>query len=274
MVPFKKQSLAGGYVMNDDYDGLKRAVRRPSPLVIGLFAFMSMIYNSASFAQDPPKSGTGSSQTSGNPPLDSGASATEQTTKDQSSPATPPLTEASIPAQSKPDAPTLPKNFDSAKKKFAEKKYADATKQLQQFIKDGYTDTSIHDLLAQSYYNQHIYSKAIKEYEWLSKNARSYTVKGQAASTANVLACYMAGVCPGPCLNPNSPKWKPEPEIGAGLWWKEMRTDGRPHFFSKVHAGDKIMRNNLGNPYVDNNIKCPICRGTGKTKVLKDGAPL
>lgn len=179
-----------------------------------------------------------------------------------------------VSAPAKAEKPSLPANFGAAEKLFKEKKYAASTKMLEQFLKDGYQDEKIHDYLAQSYYNQHQYSKAIKEYQWAAKNARTYTTKNAAANTARVLACYMAGVCPGPCLNPNSSHWQPEPSIGPGLHWKERRVDGNLHYFSHVHAGDKLMRNSAGNPYVDDKIKCPICRGTGKTKVLKDGQPL
>ncbi len=170
----------------------------------------------------------------------------------------------------KPVVPPLPAGFDAALKSFNAKKYPEATKAFQGFIKNGSSDERIHDYLAQCYYRQRQYTNAIKEYEWVAKNGKnSISLQHSAAKTARTLQYYMKGVCPENCVKADDPRWQPAPNL-PGRWLKFNTPDG-PHYLSSVHIG-QLLTFNRGHPHAGE--RCPVCRGTGKVRPLKDGDPL
>lgn len=169
----------------------------------------------------------------------------------------------------------LPAGYDAAVKAFNEKKYPYATMQFEKFIKAGANDERIHDYLAQCYYRQRVYSKAIREYDWLAKNAKhSVSLQNSSAKTARILKCYMAGECPGTCLKPNDPRWREYPGL-AGKWMKfDLDTrifQNNAHFISYVHVGHTLTLYK-GDPRIGE--LCPYCRGAGRIRPVKDGDPL
>lgn len=112
----------------------------------------------------------------------------------------------------------LPPGYEGAVKAFDEKKYPSATMQFEKFIKGGANDEKIHNYLAQCYYRQKSYSKAIKEYEWIAKNGKdSISLQNSAAKMARTLKCYMGGLCSENCLKANDPRWHTDP-THPGLW--------------------------------------------------------
>lgn len=178
-------------------------------------------------------------------------------------------------APAKPVEAPLPTGFDQAVKTFKEGKYAIATKQFEGFIKSGAKNEEIHDYLAQCYYKSKMYSKAIKEFDWVANNGKhSISLRNQAAENARTLKCYMAGVCSGNCLKANDPRWQDSP--GHPGKWIKFPLDPRiwgtdAHYISAEHIGH-VVTLYKGDPRVGD--ICPICRGSGRLRVLKDGAPL
>lgn len=181
-----------------------------------------------------------------------------------------PVIPLNVAAPAKPVAPAMPAGYDAAVKAFKAKKYPEAAKAFQGFIKSGFNDERIHDYLAQCYYHQRAYSKAITEYEWIAKNGKnSVSMQHSAAKMARTLKCYMMGVCPENCVKANDPRWQSAPGL-PGLWIKFDTPDG-PHYLSRVHVG-QLLTFHRGHPHAGE--RCPVCRGAGKVRVLKDGDPL
>ncbi len=164
----------------------------------------------------------------------------------------------------------FPPGYEAAVKAFNEKKYPSAIAQFENLIKGGATNEAIHNYLAQCYYYQRAYSKAIKEYEWVAKNGKNgISLQHSAAKMARTLKCYMSGVCPENCVKANDPRWQTSPGH-PGLWIKFNTPDG-PHYLSRVHIGQTLTLHG-GHPHAGE--RCPVCRGTGKVRALKDGDPL
>lgn len=178
-----------------------------------------------------------------------------------------PVSLTKVVAPAKPAAPALPTGYDAAVKTFNAKKYPEATKAFQAFIKSGNNDERIHDYLAQCYYHQREYTKAIAEYDWIAKNGKnSVSMQHSAAKMARTLKCYMSGVCPENCVKANDPRWQTSPGH-PGLWIKFNTPDG-PHYLSNAHIG-QLLTFQRGHPHAGE--RCPVCRGTGKVRALKNG---
>jgi hypothetical protein len=78
----------------------------------------------------------------------------------------------------------------------------------------------------------------------------------------------MAGVCPAPCLKANDPRWFLKPD---GKHWISVSYSRKATWiFSENHIGEYVANEN-GIPVLKGT--CPVCGGTGRVKILKDGDP-
>jgi hypothetical protein len=166
-----------------------------------------------------------------------------------------------------------PKGFEAVVKLYNAHKYASAAGEFEKFVKAGVADTNTHLYLAYCYYAQRIYSKAVQEFSWVAKNSHSISLQRDAENTVYTLNCYRRGVCPANCLKPNDPRWHRAHMDGFpdDYIWITFKTDGGSRSFSQHHMGDLIEM--VNGDAVDKGT-CPICGGTGKVPVLKDGQPL
>ncbi len=152
------------------------------------------------------------------------------------------------------------------------KKYALAAKEFEKFESAGTADISTHKYLAYSYYYQRLYTKALKEFDWLANNdSKSLTDKRAAEATALTLRSLRSGVCPATCLKANDPRWQRLPDKGDELWIKFPNNHNGWQAWSRHHIGELVVYEH-GDPV--NKGTCPTCNGTGKVTPLKDGAPL
>jgi tetratricopeptide (TPR) repeat protein len=178
------------------------------------------------------------------------------------------------PQRGKPADIPPPKGLNQAVKLYSASKFDLAAKQFQKFIKDGVADVNTHAYLAYCLYNMKMYTKALKEFDWVAKNAtHSITLQRSAENSARTLRCYMSGVCPGNCLKANDPRWHHAHVQGhpdTDLWIDFHYAHGSKSW-SQNHIGDVIEYVN-GEP--TNKGTCPICGGTTRVAVLKDGDPV
>jgi len=106
-------------------------------------------------------------------------------------------------AQEPADRPK-PEGFDEALKQFSQKKWAAAQKMFEKFIKDGVADVPTHFYLAYCLYNQQQYSRAQKEFEWVSKyGTKTVSLRRSADAAVHNIQSRRAGVCPATCIKPH-----------------------------------------------------------------------
>jgi hypothetical protein len=194
----------------------------------------------------------------------------------------PPVKETSEETPATPTPPALdwksikpgdrppPPDFAAAEKLYNARKFALAQKEFQKYIALGIDDVKTHFELAYCYYYQRVYSKAQKEFEWVAKNAKVVTMQRGAEATARSLKCCRMGICPGNCLKANDPRWQRLPDKDPSELWIKFPFSGGYSAWSQHHIGQVVEYVN-GRP--ENKGTCPICDGTGKVAVLKDGAP-
>jgi hypothetical protein len=181
------------------------------------------------------------------------------------------------PAAVAPPKPKLPDNeppkeMPAAMKLFSAGKYALAQKQFETFINSGVADEATHMNLAYCLYYQRKYTAALKQFDWVNKNAKhSISMQMKAQATAAAIRSCMRGICPGQCLKPSDPRWQALPSAGDGKWIKWTVGGGAWKAFSEHHMGDVIQM--VGGMPTDMGT-CPICGGTGTVTPLKDGAAL
>jgi hypothetical protein len=171
----------------------------------------------------------------------------------------------------KPGDRPPPPGFDAAEKLYTAHKFALAQKAFEKFINAGVADVKTHLELAYCLYYQRMYSKAVKEFDWVAKNAKLLSMQRSAEATARTLKCYRMGICPANCLKANDPRWQRLPDKDPNELWIRFPFSGGWAAWSNHHIGDRVEYVN-GKP--QNLGTCPVCGGTGEVDVLKDGAPL
>jgi hypothetical protein len=182
-----------------------------------------------------------------------------------------PVKETATKNSDKPGDRPPPAGFDAAEKLYNAGKFALAQKAFEKFINSGVADVKTHLDLAYCLYYQRIYSRAMKEFDWVAKNAKLISMQRSAEATARTLRCYRAGICPANCLKANDPRWQRLPDKDPNELWIKFPYSGGWSAWSEHHIGQRIEYVN-GKP--ENLGTCPVCDGTGTVPVLKDGAPL
>ena len=155
----------------------------------------------------------------------------------------------------------------AALKLYSAHKYLLSQQALQKLISEGAANTNTHLYLAYSYYYQRIYSKALKEFDWVGKYGVEFKDKFKADQTSMALRTLMRGVCPGSCLKPGDPRWS---MVEGRMVAKFPVTNGWKGF-TEGHMGHVIQIIN-GDPTDVGS--CPICGGTGTIQPLHDGSPI
>jgi hypothetical protein len=155
----------------------------------------------------------------------------------------------------------------AALKLYGQHKYPLAQQAFQKLINEGAANTETHMYLAYSFYYQRIYTKALKEFDWVGKYGVGFKNTYKADQTSMALRTLMRGICPGNCLKPGDSRWS---MVDGHMIAKYRVTDGWKGF-SEGHMGDVIEIIN-GEPFDMG--KCPICGGTGTIQPLHDGSPL
>jgi tetratricopeptide (TPR) repeat protein len=163
----------------------------------------------------------------------------------------------------------VPAAYAAAAELYKQKKFPQAAKAFEAIIQSGVANVDTHLSLAYCYLLQRLYSKAVKEFEWVAKYGKnSMTLQRQCGQTASSLRTYMAGVCPAPCLKANDPRWFLKPD---GKHWISVSYSRKATWiFSENHIGEYVANEN-GIPVLKGT--CPVCGGTGRVKILKDGDP-
>jgi len=172
------------------------------------------------------------------------------------------------PAQMEPHKRPVPPGYDAAAELYKQKKFPQAAKAFEAIIQKGAANVDTHLSLAYCYLLQRLYSKAVKEFEWVEKYGKnSMTLQKQAGRTAISLRTMISGVCPAPCLKANDPRW----HVVNGRRWITIRYSSKSAWnFSDYHVGEFVANEN-GTPVLKG--KCPVCGGTGQVARLKDGDP-
>ena len=183
-------------------------------------------------------------------------------------PSLPPIQEQN-PAQMEPHKRPVPAGYDAAAELYKQKKFPQAGKAFETIIQKGAANVDTHLSLAYCYLVQRLYSKAVKEFEWVAKYGKnSMTLQNQAGRTAISLRTYMAGVCPAPCLKANDPRWTLKAD--GKRWIKVQYSSKSARLISEYHVGEYVANIN-GDPVLKG--ACPVCGGTGQVAKLKDGDP-
>ncbi len=163
----------------------------------------------------------------------------------------------------------VPEGYAAAAELFKQRKFPQAEKEFEKIIQGGTADINTHLCLAHCFLQQKIYSKAIKEFDWLAKYAKnSMTLQKSCEQTARSLRNAMNGICPANCLKGNDPRWT----LKAGAKVILVPHNGGGY--------DTITPENIGHLVVyehgNSVVKgiCPVCEGTTTVPVLKDGGPM
>ncbi|MBS2008306.1 MAG: hypothetical protein JST01_14760 [Cyanobacteria bacterium SZAS TMP-1] len=165
-----------------------------------------------------------------------------------------------------------PAEMPAAMKLFNARKYAEAQKMFEKFINTGVADEATHMNLAYCLYYQRKYTAALKQFHWVSSNAKhDPRMRMKAETTSSALSTLMSGICPANCLKPNDPHWAVDPKFGSGKIYKFSMGNGAWKGFSEGHMGDLIQFQH-GEPFDVG--PCPTCGGKGYLVPLRDGDPL
>ncbi len=171
-------------------------------------------------------------------------------------------------AQMEPHKRPIPEGYESAAALYKQKKFPQAAKAFEAIIQKGTANVDTHLSLAYCYLLQRLYSKAVKEFEWVEKYGKnSMTLQRQCGSTAVSLRSRMAGVCPMPCLKANDPRWRLRND---GQRWLVIQSSRGGMNISQHHIGEYVAIEN-GMPVLKG--RCPVCEGAGQIPRLKDGDP-
>lgn len=210
-------------------------------------------------------------------PITTPATSTSVSSPDASpAPALTPSVEATEAAAPASDAPALephkrpvPEGYAAAAELFKQRKFPQAQKEFEKIIQSGTADVNTHLCLAHCFLQQKIYSKAIKEFDWLGKYAKnSMTLQKNCEHTARSLRNAMRGVCPANCIKPNDPRWTMK--AGAKVI-QYPHSGGGYDTFTPNNIGQLIVFEH-GNAVIKGT--CPVCEGTTEIPVLKDGGPM
>lgn len=201
-------------------------------------------------------------------------------------PSNPPANSTGVPAAGTPEAAEsasvtpsaaslephkrpVPDGYAAAAELFKQRKFAQSQKAFEQIVASGTADINTHLCLAHCYLQQKIYSKAVKEFEILSKYAKnSMSLQKSCAATATSLRNAMRGICPANCLKGHDPRWTLKagnkviqvPHNGGG--YDTLTPNDIGHLIAQEH-GNSIVKG-----------ICPVCEGTTQVPVLKDGGPM
>lgn len=190
-----------------------------------------------------------------------------------------PKSSAEAPAESAAASPSaaslephkrpVPAGYAAAAEFFKQRKFAQAQKAFEEIVASGTADINTHLCLAHCYLQQKIYSKAVREFEILSKYAKnSMSLQKSCAATATSLRNAMRGICPANCLKGHDPRWT----LKAGSKVIQVPHNGGGY--------DTLTPNDIGHLIVQEHgnsiVKgiCPVCEGTTEVPVLKDGGPM
>jgi len=163
----------------------------------------------------------------------------------------------------------VPEGYAAAAELFKLHKFPQAQKEFEKIVASGTADVNTHLCLAHCFLQQKIYSKAIKEFDWLGKYAKnSMTLQKSCEHTARSLRNAMKGVCPANCIKGNDPRWT----LKAGHKVIQYpHNGGGVDTFTPEQIG-QLMVFEHGNAIVKGT--CPVCEGTTEIPVLKDGGPM
>lgn len=163
----------------------------------------------------------------------------------------------------------VPAEYAAAGELFKQRKFALAQKAFEKIIQSGKADVNTHLCLAHCFLQQKLYTKAFREFDWLSKYAKnSISLKRSCQATADALRCHLNGVCPSTCIKATDGGWY----IKGGHRWKDFPAGSNGKYsWSDAHIGDLVVYEK-GIPI--NKGKCPTCEGSGHVDVLKDGLPM
>ena len=187
---------------------------------------------------------------------------------------TPPVgTDLSAPASDSasldPHKRPVPDGYAAAAELFKLHKFPQAQKEFEKIVAGGTADVNTHLCLAHCFLQQKIYSKAIKEFDWLGKYAKnSMSLQKSCEHTARSLRNAMNGICPANCIKGNDPRWT----LKAGSKVIQYpHNGGGVDTFTPEQIG-QLMVFEHGNAVVKGT--CPVCEGTTQIPVLKDGGPM
>ena len=159
-----------------------------------------------------------------------------------------------------------PDGSAEALKLYTAGKYAAAAASYQKFIGKGTDNWETHMFLGACYQQLKKYDDALKQYDWVSKNAVLISSKQQGEKAAHTLRCHRAGICPANCLKLSMPGWTKLPGEDPNKIFMKFPFSGGYQAWSNHHLGELIVYEN-GKPVSKG--KCPTCNGTGKVPKLK-----
>jgi len=176
---------------------------------------------------------------------------------------------AAAAAALEPHKRPVPEGYATAAELFKQRKFSLAQKEFEKIIQSGTADVNTHLCLAHCFLQQKIYSKAVKEFDWLAKYAKnSMTLQKSCEHTARSLRNAMSGICPANCIKPNDPRWT----LKAGSKVIQFPHSGGGYdTFTPQNIGQLIVFEH-GNAVVKGT--CPVCEGATSIPVLKDGGPM
>lgn len=215
-----------------------------------------------------PTSATEPASSAATDTLHKGAPANASTSTSAESSAAAPTANSDA-AALEPHKRPVPDGYAAAAELFKQRKFAQAQKEFEAIVASGTADINTHLCLAHCYLQQKIYTKAVKEFEILSKYAKnSMSLQKSCAATATSLRNAMRGICPANCLKGHDPRWT----LKAGNKVIQVPHNGGGY--------DTLTPNDIGHLIVYEHgnavVKgvCPVCEGTTQVPVLKDGGPM
>ncbi|MCC7529793.1 MAG: hypothetical protein IT342_14815 [Candidatus Melainabacteria bacterium] len=163
----------------------------------------------------------------------------------------------------------VPEGYAAAAELFKQHKFPQAQKEFEKIIASGTADVNTHLCLAHCFLQQKIYSKAIKEFDWLGKYAKnSMSLQKSCEHTARSLRDAMKGICPSSCLKGHDPRWT----LKAGAKVIQVPHNGGGYDTLTPNDIGHLVVYEHGNAVVKGT--CPVCEGTTQIPVLKDGGPM
>ena len=163
----------------------------------------------------------------------------------------------------------VPEGYAAAAELFKQRKFPQAQKEFEKIIASGTADVNTHLCLAHCFLQQKIYSKAIKEFDWLAKYAKnSMSLQKSCEHTARSLRDAMRGICPSSCLKGHDPRWT----LKAGAKVIQVPHNGGGYDTLTPNDIGHVVVYEHGNAVVKGT--CPVCEGTTQIPVLKDGGPM
>lgn len=199
-------------------------------------------------------------------PVDSSTSAPSTV---DAAPVATPVPETPSVKSMEPHKRPVPPGYEAAGELFKQRKFAQAQKEFEKIIQSGEADVNTHLCLAHCFLQQKLYTKAYREFDWLSKYAKnSISLKKSCQATADALRYRLNGICPSSCIKATDGGWY----VKDGKRWKNYPGGSNGTYsWSEAHIGERIVYEK-GIPV--NKGVCPTCEGSGRVDVLKDGAPM